>query len=251
MEKVVKTRQHWPAFGRAYGWKKNLYRFTVAVLRQLSGGRCRLAAAEILTASVAQLRCLARLPKSLEVRYARESDLPQLSRFVAKSEQATARLAAGDRCVIALCHGQVLATEWVKIGPAMYHEDVESLGVVFQAPQRAGWLYDGVSGVDGQALGPWGAVMGRLRIYLEARDIDTVYLQVGCENVYSLACHEALGFRRIGRVCCLRVGRYRLVMYNSPTQTWTWVQGKVFDLSALSEIPCELTPALADKSESW
>jgi transposase len=229
-----RIRRYW-TFGRAYGWKRNLYRLGVVLLQSISGGICQLAIAEILTAPVARLRRLERLPKALQVRLATESDLPQVRRFVAYPARATQRLASGDSCVVTLCGAQVLATEWFKIGPAAYHEDAENLGVVFHVPQRTCWLYDGVSGEDRQTLGPWGAVMGRLRAYLEERDIETVYFQVGYENFYSLACHEALGFRVIGRLCCMRLGRRRFILYKTSSRAWTWIRGRRFDFIQLSK----------------
>lgn len=221
------------ACGHAYEWRRVLYRVVVVMLRWVSGGTCQLAIAELLTAPVVQLRRLERLPKSLQVQLASERDLPQLQRFVSAADRVITRLAEGDSCVIALCQEQVLATEWFKVGPAVYREDLASLGVEFSIPPRTCWLYDGVSGEDGQALGPWGAVMGRLRSYLEAQEVDSVCFQVGFENRYSLACHEALGFHVVGRLCCLRLGHYRLRLWKTPHGAWRRLHNPIFDLCQL------------------
>jgi hypothetical protein len=250
MQKLPESIRRWWTFGHTYGWKRNLYRTVSFLLRSISGGACQLAIADILTAPVPQLRRLERLPRSLSVRLTMESDLPQLDRFVAPG-QATARLTDGDHCLTAVCQTQILATEWLKIGPSTYHEDAEALGVVFQVPRHACWLYDGVSGEDGQALGPWGAIMGRLRGYLEEWDIETVYFQIGYENVYSLACHQSLGFCVVGRLCSLRFGRHRVVLYQTANQPWGRVRGGVFDLLRVrTEAPYDLTPVFVDRGHS-
>jgi hypothetical protein len=232
---LVETLRRFWTFGHTYGWRRNCYRLGVVLCRLLSGKVCQMAAAEIMAASVTNLRRVERLPRILQVRLAGASDLSQVSRFVQPAERASQRLENGDQCVIALSEGRIVATEWFKVGPAVYDEDRDGLGVVFRVPQGACWLYDGVSGEDGQARGPWGAVMGRLRRYLEERGLDTAYFQVGYENPYSVACHESLGFHVIGCLWFLRCGWWRLVLYRSPSGAWTRLREGTLELLLLSQ----------------
>lgn len=207
----------------------------MALLARCSSNWARVAVAEMLAAPVQNLRQVARLPKSLQVRLATEDDLALLRRFVTQSARAAERLASGDQCVVAMGNDQLLATEWFKLGPAAYTEDVEDVGIVFRVPASSCWLYDGVSGEDGHALGPWGAVMGRLREYLEERQVQTAYLQIDYNNPYSIACHEALGFRVVGRLRCVTFGRWRFVAYKPVGGVWTPIHGGVCELAMLTQ----------------
>jgi hypothetical protein len=220
-------------FCQSYGWQRGLYRLCRGLVLLLPGRPGDFAVAEIMAATVASLRQLSRLPKALQVRVAGPEEYPRVEPFLRHPGKLADRLAAGDLCVLAVSAQAILATEWIKLGPSAYYEDARELGIVVRVPTGACWLYDGMSAEAGHAVGPWGAVMGRLRTQLEARGIDTVYLQVGYENPYSLRCHESLGFRTIGQLCCLRLGRWRIIGYRAVGKFWTRLPGRSFDPSCL------------------
>lgn len=229
-------------FSRANGWKAGLYRIWHGLSQGALGRVARVTVAELMAAPIAELRQLPRLPKGLVVRLMDSSDLPLMDGVSAHPGKAAWRRAAGDQCLVAVSDGRVLATEWIKLGPAAYDEDVPTLGVAFRVPPRACWLYDGKTVDADHVIGPWGAVMGRLRAHLEAQGVEVAYLQVGYHNQYSLRCHKALGFRVIGRLCCLQFGGWRIISHRPENGVWTSVRDREYHLTWSFPFSCESGP---------
>jgi hypothetical protein len=177
-----------------------------------------------MAAPVKKLYQVGRLPKAFSVRLAEQADISSLDAFSGKPGRAGQRLATGDLCLLAVSEGTIHAVEWIKLGPSQYLEDVEKLGVVFRVPPRCCWLYDGKTNDDGQSMGFWGAVMGRLRVHLESNGIENAYLQIGYSNPYSVACHKSLGFHLFGWLIFLRLCGRRLVAYRAVGKGWDWVR---------------------------
>lgn len=220
-------------FCRTHGWAQGLYRAWHGVSRRFLGSTVQFTIVEIMAAPVTQLRRLPRVPRALQVREAHAADQAALEEILGQPGKAASRLAARDTCLLASSNGRILATEWIKLGPATYDEDLATVGVVFGIPANACWLYDGRTVDDEQVIGPWGAVMGRLPIYLQQLGVETVYLQVGHHNPYSLACHRSLGFRSIGRLSYVQVFGWRFVNQRGVTGPWSRVTGKEYDLRQL------------------
>jgi hypothetical protein len=141
------------------------------------------------------------------VRAVAAGDEPALRAFSGQPAKVARLMASGDLGLIALSEGRIQAMEWIRPGPAEYDWDARRLGLVFHVPPRYCWLHNG----SGGGVGPWAMVMGRLPLILEARGIDVACLQVASENVYSIQCHESLGFRRSGTAAALRLGQRPLV----------------------------------------
>jgi hypothetical protein len=168
------------------------------------------------------------------------TNLSRLASLAGQPEKAARRYAAGDHCLVAMGEGQILATEWIKLGPAVYDEDAAELGVVFRAPANACWLYDGKTVNAEHVIGPWGAVMSQLRTYLESQGVGIAYLQVDYHNQYSIGCHKSLGFRIIGRLFCLQLFGRRFIGHRGADGRWSRIPGGEFDLRCLSLAPFAL-----------
>jgi hypothetical protein len=203
----------------------------IRLLRRVPRPLGGLEGAEIMGARTADLRTMPRVPKAFNVRPAEAGDAPLLDRFFSDPARTPRRLSAIDDCLLAVGDGQIHAIEWVRWGPAEYAGDERRLGVRFKVPARAGWLHDG-GNVARDMIGPWGIVMGRLRSFLEGRGVERVFLQVDPANPYSIACHESLGFRRMGRLVALRVLRGHLVGFRLEKEPWARVSGEL-DLGRL------------------
>jgi hypothetical protein len=188
--------------------------------------------AEIMAARTHELRLLPRVPRAFTVRPAEAGDAPLLDHFFARSTRARRQLSAGDTCLMALGDGAIQALEWVRCGPSEYREDVSRLGVSFKFPAGSCWLHNGRN-LEREVMGPWGVLMGRLRAFLEPRGVEVAYLQVAADNSYSVACHESVGFRRVGRVVTLHLPGTRLVGFHDADKGWSRVADGELDLARL------------------
>lgn len=180
-----------------------------------------------------QLRRLPRIPRAFEVRTVRPDDGPALESFLRDRARTEQLLGSGDTGLLGLADGRVRAMEWVRLGPAEYDWDTRRLGLVFRLPRSYCWLHNGMGG-EGGARGPWAMVMGRLPALLEERGIEFAYLQVARDNVYSIRCHESLGFRRVGRVTHMGAGRLRLMRLRAAGETWLRLRETTLDLERLT-----------------
>jgi len=197
-------------------------RFWVRLLGALdarSGRWFACGASEIMAARPDELRRLSRIPKSYSVRAAQGDDEPQVARLMGGKATTAPLGASGDIGLLAVADGEVQAMEWIRPGPAEYDRDAKRLGLVFRVPRGSCWLHNGSGGESG-ARGPWAMILGRLPGFLEEQGIERAYLQVACGNEYSRRCHEALGFRKIGRVVNVRLGRLRFVRWRGEGETW-------------------------------
>jgi hypothetical protein len=163
--------------------------------------------AELMVAHVGQLKRFPRLPRTFTVRPATQEDAPALDEFSCEPQKIARLLSSGDLGMVAVSDGRIHAMEWIHFGPHPYDWDAAELGLIFRIPPRFCWLHNG----SGTGMGPWGMVLGSLPDLLEQRGIETACLQVATENLYSIRCHESIGFRRVGRVETLRVGQQPLV----------------------------------------
>lgn len=200
--------------------------------RWFGGGAPRMEAAEIMLARRADLRALSRVPKAFSVRPATLADRSNLDGFVGDPARTSARLASGDTCLLALGDGEIQAVEWIRWGPTDYQEDAERLGIVFRVPSGSCWLHNGRNRTKG-LIGPWALVMGRLRGVIESRGVETAFLQVDAEDGYSIACHESLGFRRVGQLVALRFLSACVVAFRRAGRPWARMTDGEFDLDRL------------------
>jgi hypothetical protein len=190
-------------------------------------------AAEIMAARVSELRGRGRLPKAFSVREAKPADRPMLDAFIDNPARAAKLLSSGDVGLLALAEERVQAMEWARLGPADYDWDERRLGLVFSVPQRYCWLHNGSGGQNG-ALGPWAMILGFLPGFLRERGVEAACLQVASDNPYSVRCHESLGFRKVGRVVALQIGRLRLVWLRLKGEKWTRLREERLDLQRLA-----------------
>jgi hypothetical protein len=204
----------------------------LAALSGRLGGALVLGAAEIMVARTGQLRRVARLPKAFSVRPTKASDETSLGAFMADPAKAARLLASGDVGLLATDGDGIQAMEWARLGPAEYEWDERRLGVVFKIPARGCWLHNGSSGESG-AVGPWAMIMRWLPGFLEERSIEVSFLQVACDNVYSIQCHESLGFRKVARIVTVRVGKARLACLRLEGRPWTRLRSPSLDLERL------------------
>jgi hypothetical protein len=177
------------------------------------------------------LRFMARVPRAFTVRPSEPEDWPLLARII--DPRKLDRFASeGDRCLLAVSDGAVHAMEWARLGPGAYDHDRTRLGVSFTLPAGVCWLHNGLKAEHG-ATGSWALIMGRLKPYLEARGVSTVYLQVDAGNRHSRDSHLSLGFQAAGRLVSLRVLGLRVVLFREGTGPWSRVRDRSFDLARL------------------
>jgi hypothetical protein len=212
---------------------ERLFLRLVGALGHRSGRAFAFGAAEIMAARTGQLKRLRRLPRAFSVRPAGPEDQAILADFVADPAKTSRLSSSGDVGLVAVAEGKIHAMEWVRLGPADYDFDERRLGVVFKLPARYGWLHNGSgAGADG-ALGPWAIILGWLPGFLEERGIEVVFLQVACNNPYSIRCHESLGFAKVARLVATRFRAWRLVGLRGKEGKWVRVREHALDLDRL------------------
>jgi hypothetical protein len=178
---------------------------------------------EVLSASVAALKCGRRVPRSYSVRWATELDLPAVAAFFGPDRPIEDRFLRGDKCLLALLRDEICAAVWFSPGPKDYGEDARDLGCLLHFPVGVAFSYDG----KGTRLGAWGTLMSRAPGLLKGLGIDQVVTLIDYDNILSVNSHRSLGYHRLGLVGCLRVGGWAQPFHLGNNQLWQMLPGRI------------------------
>ena len=124
------------------------------------------------------------------VRFAQPGDVPELIEYFGNRRRVEARLARGDRCVIAASKESIGAAVWLALGPNRFLDDWNELRCAFRFPERIAWSYDG----RGTKLGAWGTMMKQLPEILRGAKIREIGTAIDCDNWQSIDAHRSLGY---------------------------------------------------------
>lgn len=210
-------------------------RFLYSVLRRfvsLSGFRCCL---HLYAVDLWRLRLPDSCPAStclrlFEVRLARPSDLPELSRYFGNRKRVETRLARGDRCIIAAGRDSIGAAVWLAIGPDQSTEDWNELRCAFQVPAGVAWSYDG----KGTKIGAWGTLMKQVPGFLRRENIHEIATIIGGNNWQSMDAHRSLGYQPLGMLLHARILGLPLHLFKPAGGNWWLLPKKIGSVNILT-----------------
>jgi GNAT superfamily N-acetyltransferase len=132
---------------------------------------------------------------AITVRAGVSADVAEMSRLEGKAqERLTARLTAGDHCVVAFAGttGAIVGYEWFTEGPRVV-EDVT--GYVIDVPPGGLYAYDGFIAAAFRGRGVFSRIQAGLAALMQDRGRERVITMVHADNETSLAANLRLGFR--------------------------------------------------------
>ena len=150
------------------------------------------------------------------VRWAEPADLEELAQYFGSRERVKARIASGDRCVVAISQAKIGAAVWLGIGPSQFVEDWDDLRCVFRYPAGIAWTYDG----KGTKLGAWGTMMKLLPGLLRHENVSEIATIIDCNNWQSMDAHRSLGYESAGVLLHVRVLGVPLRLFKPQGKRW-------------------------------
>jgi hypothetical protein len=202
--------------------------------------------AEVMSASVADLKTGRPVRRSYQVRWATESDVPAVTAFFGPDRPITDRVHRGDRCLLATVRDEICAAVWFSPGPKSYMEDVGDLGCEFIFPNRVAFSYDG----KGTRLGAWGTLMARAPELLPQIGVEEIVTLIDYDNPMSINSHRSLGYHRLGLVGCLRLAWWIQPIYWDGGHLWRMLPGRVGPLELRRTKPARPRRAAAPGATS-
>ncbi len=161
--------------------------------------------------------------RSFVVRPTAERDIPKLAAYFGPGRPIDARLRRGDICLAAFSGEEIGAAVWFAFGPQNRDEDSKDLGCSLQFPAGTTFSYDG----KGTRMGAWGTLMMRAPQLLEDLGIQRIATLIDYENALSIRSHLSLGYRRLGYLGCLKLGRWAQPFYSVDSKTWRMLPGRM------------------------
>jgi len=124
-----------------------------------------------------------------------------------------ARLARGDRCLIARMNGHdLVAVRWIVTGVA----PIDYLGLAFELSPRAVYLYDVFTGHPDREQNIAAAMSCEMVRRLRSEGWSSVVATVLPENVAGQRLTRSRGYDEVGSVGCFRLGPWRIPIRRIP-----------------------------------
>jgi hypothetical protein len=204
------------------------YRAVRRILRSASrSDETPLIVSGLFSADLADLKTTKRGGRSLVVRPTDERDVPKLAAYFGPDRPIDARLRRGDICLATFSGEEIGAAVWFAFGPQTRDEDSKDLGCSLQFPAGTTFSYDG----KGTRMGAWGTLMVRAPQLLEDLGIQRIATLIDYENALSIRSHLSLGYRRLGYLGCLKLGRWAQPFYTVDSKTWRMLPGRMGPVS--------------------
>ena len=149
--------------------------------------------------------------RDLVIRLATLADVEKLTTIDDISAQRVSeRLERGDRCYVGESAGELLCMVWLHQGPDSFREDESTLGRWTLGADTV-WSYHAMAAPAARQSGVFVKVFQRALIdSLAEPGVARILCRIKHTNLASLAVHERMGFRRVGRLISIRtpIGRW-------------------------------------------
>ena len=125
---------------------------------------------------------------------------------------AEALLERGDRCYVARLDGNVVSSRWVTTGPA----HIDSMEIRMELARGSAYVHDAFTSEDHRGLRVAPAAATRLARLLAAEGCGSIVAFVETGNPWAVRNAEHSGYRRMGVLAKLVLGRWHVPVYRSP-----------------------------------